>query len=146
MVAAAVFNQCIKEQTKLRNITLPPVKQEEQPFREPLSWRFPEPPAEDVPRFPPNFELRTPTTPESVRATCGASSVRVEAQRALLGTGDRVQTADVTLGGCAATGEDPEAQTLIFESELQNCGSQLLVMFKWIYTFIRIWYLLFLLL
>uniref|UniRef100_A0A3Q0RHD3 Zona pellucida sperm-binding protein 3 n=1 Tax=Amphilophus citrinellus TaxID=61819 RepID=A0A3Q0RHD3_AMPCI len=78
-----------------------------------------------APQFPPNFELRTPAAPDSIRATCGASSVRVEAKRDLLGTGNLVQTADVTLGGCAATGEDPEAQILIFESELHNCGSQL---------------------
>ncbi|XP_030587800.1 zona pellucida sperm-binding protein 3-like [Archocentrus centrarchus] len=101
------------------------VTQEKQLFHEPLSWRFPEPPGKDAPQFPPNFELRTPKAPDSIRATCGASSVRVEAKRDLLGTGNLVQTADVTLGGCAATGEDPEAQILIFESELHNCGSQL---------------------
>uniref|UniRef100_A0A3Q0RAL6 Zona pellucida sperm-binding protein 3 n=1 Tax=Amphilophus citrinellus TaxID=61819 RepID=A0A3Q0RAL6_AMPCI len=101
------------------------VTQEKQLFHEPLSWRFPEPPGKDAPQFPPNFELRTPAAPDSIRATCGASSVRVEAKRDLLGTGNLVQTADVTLGGCAATGEDPEAQILIFESELHNCGSQL---------------------
>ena len=45
----------------------------------------------------------------------------------LLGIGKPVLPADVTLGGCPAIGEDPEAQVLVFESELHGCSSQLLV-------------------
>ncbi|XP_006782765.1 zona pellucida sperm-binding protein 3-like [Neolamprologus brichardi] len=103
------------------------VQQKETPFLEPLSWRFPEEPTKDEPRFPPNFELRTPMAPESIKVICGDNSIRVEAKRDLLGTGVLVQTTDVTLGGCAATEEDPKAQILIFESELHGCGSQLLM-------------------
>lgn len=110
------------------NVTLPPAGlQEKQTFHEPLSWKFPEPPAEEEPRFPPNFELKTPTAADSVSATCGENSVRVEAKKDLLGIGKPVQAADVTLGGCPATSEDAEAQVLVFESELHGCGSQLLV-------------------
>lgn len=68
--------------------------------------------------------------PESIKVICGDNSIRVEAKRDLLGTGVLVQTTDVTLGGCAATEEDPKAQILIFESELHGCGSQLLVRLK----------------
>ncbi|XP_070763051.1 zona pellucida sperm-binding protein 3-like [Enoplosus armatus] len=99
--------------------------QEKQSFHEPLSWRFPDPPAEEEPRFPPDFQLKVPTAADSVSAVCGENSVRVEAKKDLLGIGKPVQAADVTLGGCPATGEDLEAQVLVFESELHGCGSQL---------------------
>lgn len=92
-----------------------------------MSWKFPDPPAEEAPRFPPDFQLKTPTAADSVGAVCGENSVRVEAKKDLLGIGKPVQAADVTLGGCPATGEDLEAQVLVFESELHGCGSQLLV-------------------
>uniref|UniRef100_A0A669DW02 Zona pellucida sperm-binding protein 3 n=1 Tax=Oreochromis niloticus TaxID=8128 RepID=A0A669DW02_ORENI len=84
-------------------------------------------PTKDEPHFPPNFELRTTVAPDSIKVICGDNSIRVEAKRDLLGIGVLVQTADVTLGGCAATEEDPKAQILIFESELHGCGSQLLM-------------------
>uniref|UniRef100_A0A3P8TU63 Zona pellucida sperm-binding protein 3 n=1 Tax=Amphiprion percula TaxID=161767 RepID=A0A3P8TU63_AMPPE len=99
--------------------------QQKQSFQEPLSWRFPEPPAEEEPQFPPNFELKPPAAADSVTAVCGESSVRVEAKRDLLGIGKPVQAADLTLGGCASTWEDPEV--LVFESELHSCGSQLMM-------------------
>uniref|UniRef100_A0A3Q1G965 Zona pellucida sperm-binding protein 3 n=1 Tax=Acanthochromis polyacanthus TaxID=80966 RepID=A0A3Q1G965_9TELE len=101
------------------------VQQEKQSFQEPLSWRFPEPPAEEEPHFPPNFELKPPAAADSVTAICGESSVRVEAKKDLLGIGKPVQAADVTLGGCASIWEDPEV--LVFESELHSCGSQLMM-------------------
>ncbi|XP_031135625.2 zona pellucida sperm-binding protein 3-like isoform X1 [Sander lucioperca] len=101
------------------------VPQEKQSVHEPLSWRFPEPPAEEVPRFPSDFELKAPLAANSVSAICGENSVRVEAKKDLLGIGTPVRTADVTLGGCPATGEDD--QVLIFESELHRCGSELLM-------------------
>ncbi|XP_076588529.1 zona pellucida sperm-binding protein 3-like [Chaetodon auriga] len=103
------------------------VLQEKQSFQEPLSWRFPDPPAEEEPQFPPNFELKAPSAANSISAVCGENSVRVEAKKDLLGIGKPVQAADVTLGGCPATGEDAEAQVLVFESELHGCGSQLLM-------------------
>ncbi|XP_013882128.1 zona pellucida sperm-binding protein 3 [Austrofundulus limnaeus] len=105
----------------------PAVQQGKQDFREPLSWRYPEPPAEEEPRYPPHFELKTPAPAQTISIACGENSVRVEAKKDLLGIGKPVPAADVTLGGCPATGEDPEAQVLIFESELHECGSQLLM-------------------
>ncbi|XP_053742770.1 zona pellucida sperm-binding protein 3-like [Synchiropus splendidus] len=101
------------------------VPQEQQSFQEPFSWKYPEPPAEEAPRFPPDFQLKTPEPAASVTAVCGENSVRVEANRDLLGIGQLVQPSDVTLGGCPAIGEVPETQVLVFESELHQCNSQL---------------------
>lgn len=99
-------------------------------FREPLSWRSPDPPAEEEPRFPPHFELKKPPeVSDAILVVCEENSVRVEAKRDLLGIGQLVEAADVTLGGCPATGEDTLQQVLIFESELHQCGSRLLVSF-----------------
>ncbi|XP_014835474.1 PREDICTED: zona pellucida sperm-binding protein 3-like, partial [Poecilia mexicana] len=89
----------------------------------PLAWRYPDPPAEEEPQYPPNFELKIPEPAQSVSAVCGESSVRVEARKDLLGIGKPVPAADVTLGGCAATGKDAQAQIFIFESELHGCGN-----------------------
>ncbi|XP_042266767.1 zona pellucida sperm-binding protein 3-like [Thunnus maccoyii] len=103
------------------------VLQEKQSLHEPLSWRYPDPPAEEEPQFPPDFELKAPTAADSVSAVCGENSVRVEAKKDLLGIGKPVRAEDVTLGGCPASGEDQEAQVLVFESELHGCGSELLM-------------------
>ncbi|XP_058501417.1 zona pellucida sperm-binding protein 3-like [Solea solea] len=103
------------------------VQQEKQSIHEPLSWKFPDPPAEEQPRHPPEFELKTPTAADSISAVCGESSVRVVVKKDLLGIDKPVLPSDVTLGGCPATGEDPDAQVLLFESELHGCGSQLLM-------------------
>ncbi|XP_029908954.1 zona pellucida sperm-binding protein 3-like isoform X2 [Myripristis murdjan] len=105
--------------------------QEKQALLQPLAWRFPEPPAEEEPRLPPQFELRRPVPADSVSVHCGETSVRVEARRDLLGIGQPVSPEDVTLGGCPATGEDTEAQTLVFESELHGCGSRLTMSADW---------------
>ncbi|XP_053283429.1 zona pellucida sperm-binding protein 3-like [Pleuronectes platessa] len=101
--------------------------QEQQSFHQPLTWRFPDAPAEEEPLYPPDFELKTPPAVNSISATCGEDSVRVEVKKDLLGIGKPVLPADVSLGGCPATGEDPNTQVLVFESELHGCGSQLLM-------------------
>ncbi|XP_060933267.1 zona pellucida sperm-binding protein 3-like [Limanda limanda] len=99
--------------------------QEQQSFHEPLTWRYPEPPAAEEPQYPQDFELKTPTAVNSISVTCGEDSVRVEVEKDLLGSGQPVLSADVSLGGCPATGEDPNTHVLVFESELHGCGSQL---------------------
>ncbi|XP_051731984.1 zona pellucida sperm-binding protein 3-like [Ctenopharyngodon idella] len=90
----------------------------------PLTWRFPvtpeEPQQPDVP-----FELRVPIATESVAAQCGENFVHVEVKKDFFGTGQLVNPSFLTLGGCAAIGEDPEAQVLVFEYELETCGSSL---------------------
>uniref|UniRef100_A0A665U642 Zona pellucida sperm-binding protein 3 n=1 Tax=Echeneis naucrates TaxID=173247 RepID=A0A665U642_ECHNA len=114
----------------------PAVQQQMQSFHEPLTWRYPEPPVEEPPQYPEHFELKVPQAPNSVSAICGESTVRVEAKKDLLGIGKPVLAADVTLGGCPATGEDPAGELLIFESELHGCGSELTMMEdSFVYTF-----------
>ncbi|KAK2883726.1 hypothetical protein Q8A67_017363 [Cirrhinus molitorella] len=92
----------------------------------PLTWHFPvkpeEPQQTDVP-----FELRIPIATESVAAQCGENFVHVEVKEDFFGTGQLVNPSFLSLGGCAAVGEDPEAQVLIFEYELQTCGSSLMM-------------------
>ncbi|XP_061749672.1 zona pellucida sperm-binding protein 3-like [Nerophis ophidion] len=116
----------------------PPVQHVADPrqsSRETLSWRYPDPPAEEEPRFPAHFELKTPEAPERVHVVCGPNFVRVEAEKDLLGTGRAVRSEDVTLGGCPATSED--SHVLVFEAELHTCGSQLLMSednFSYVFT------------
>ncbi|KAL6456815.1 hypothetical protein MHYP_G00353630 [Metynnis hypsauchen] len=92
--------------------------------RKKLSWRFP-----NVPERPQqssvHFDLQQPAPANSVAAACGESVVLVEVKQNLFGTGHLVNSSSLTLGGCAAVGEDSEAQVLIFQSELQACGSTL---------------------
>ncbi|XP_048061100.1 zona pellucida sperm-binding protein 3-like [Megalobrama amblycephala] len=105
-----------------------------------LTWSFPslpeEPQQPDIP-----FELPHPIPPNSVAAQCGENSVYVEVKEDFFGTGHPLLSSAFTLGGCAATGEDPSAQVLIFESELHGCGStstvtedELVYTFNLIYT------------
>ncbi|XP_048060788.1 zona pellucida sperm-binding protein 3-like isoform X1 [Megalobrama amblycephala] len=105
-----------------------------------LTWSFPslpeEPQQPDIP-----FELPHPIPPNSVAAQCGENSLYVEVKEDFFGTGKPLMFSAFTLGGCAATGEDPSAQVLIFESELHGCGStsavtedELVYMFNLIYT------------
>ncbi|KAJ8407592.1 hypothetical protein AAFF_G00274490 [Aldrovandia affinis] len=63
--------------------------------------------------------------PDTVKAQCGESSVLVEVDLDLLGIGHLIQPSDITLGGCAPVGQDNSAQALLFETELQGCGSTL---------------------
>ncbi|KAJ8415518.1 hypothetical protein AAFF_G00424980 [Aldrovandia affinis] len=43
----------------------------------------------------------------------------------LLGIGQLIQPSDITLGGCWPIGQDSSAEVLVFETELQGCGSTL---------------------
>lgn len=93
-----------------------------------LTWRFPslpeEPPQPSVP-----FNLRHPVPARSVAARCAENSVYVEVMQDFFGNGKPLKSSAFTLGGCTATGEDPSAQVLLFESELHGCGSTLTVRF-----------------
>ncbi|XP_051954013.1 zona pellucida sperm-binding protein 3-like [Xyrauchen texanus] len=101
----------------------------------PLTWHYPiiagEPQQPAVP-----FELRIPAPAQSVAAQCGESFVHVEVKKDFFGTGQLVNPSFLSLGGCGAVGEDPDAQVLIFEYELQACGSSLMMTDKeLVYTF-----------
>ncbi|XP_072549136.1 zona pellucida glycoprotein 3e [Salminus brasiliensis] len=89
-----------------------------------VTWRFPQVPLPT--RQPPvPFELRHPTPVSSVAVACGENSLYVEVKKDLFGIGELISPLDLTLGGCAVTGEDAAARVLMFESELQACNSVL---------------------
>ncbi|XP_051953996.1 zona pellucida sperm-binding protein 3-like [Xyrauchen texanus] len=101
----------------------------------PLTWHYPiiaeEAQQPDVP-----FELRLPAPAQSVAAQCGESFVHVEVKKDFFGTGQLINPSFLSLGGCGAVGEDPDAQVFIFENELQACGSSLIMSdSELVYTF-----------
>ncbi|KAI7799469.1 egg envelope glycoprotein ZP3 [Triplophysa rosa] len=101
----------------------------------PLTWQYPLMPEEPLlPEVP--FELRTPSPSVSVAARCEDYFVQVEVKKVFYGNGQLVNPAFLSLGGCGAVGEDPDAQILIFESELQTCGISLtMTADELVYTF-----------
>ncbi|XP_055778164.1 zona pellucida sperm-binding protein 3-like [Salvelinus fontinalis] len=112
------------------------VFQSKQVFETPLTWTFPHNPVLEAKPEVKNFELKQPVPANTVQVKCGENLVQVEVKQDLFGIGQLIQPADLTLGGCAAAGEDVEAQRLIFESELQGCGSTLKMLEDtFIYTF-----------
>uniref|UniRef100_A0A673ZFX3 Zona pellucida sperm-binding protein 3 n=1 Tax=Salmo trutta TaxID=8032 RepID=A0A673ZFX3_SALTR len=101
-----------------------PFLQSKQTFNEPLTWRFPEDPVKEV-QLAIDEQRPLPVPASSVAVQCGETAARVEVKRDLLGIGQLIHPADLTLGGCAVTGEDASAQVLIFVTELHGCGSTL---------------------
>ncbi|XP_051578475.1 zona pellucida sperm-binding protein 3-like [Myxocyprinus asiaticus] len=92
----------------------------------PLDWRYPVVP--EVPReLAVDFQLRQPITPSSVAVRCGESTVLVEARQDLFSNGELIQPSGLTLGGCSALGEDFDSKVIIFEYELQDCNSVLMM-------------------
>ncbi|XP_051951400.1 zona pellucida sperm-binding protein 3-like [Xyrauchen texanus] len=92
----------------------------------PLNWRYPVMPEEpQQPNVP--FQLKLPDTARSVAAQCGENFVHVEIKKDLFGTGKLVNPSFLSLGGCGAVGEDPDAQVFIFQNELQACRSSLMM-------------------
>ncbi|XP_052402854.1 zona pellucida sperm-binding protein 3 [Carassius gibelio] len=100
-----------------------------------LTWKFPSLPEEpQLPNVP--FELHRPVPAKSVAARCAENSVYVEVKQDFFGNGKLHKSSAFTLGGCTATGEDPSAQVLIFESELHGCSSTVTVTEEeFVYTF-----------
>ncbi|XP_051501942.1 zona pellucida sperm-binding protein 3-like [Myxocyprinus asiaticus] len=92
----------------------------------PLDWRYPIVP-EVLSKLAVDFQLRQPVTPSSVAVQCGERAVLVEAKRDLFGNGLLIQPSGLTLGGCSAVGEDSDSKVLIFEYELQDCNSVLML-------------------
>ncbi|MBN3314818.1 ZP3 protein, partial [Atractosteus spatula] len=81
------------------------------------------------------FEYRQ-TVPLSVSAQCGESTIVVQVKTDLFGTGQLINASDLRLGDCAVTRQDTAAQLLIFEAELQACGSELMMLAdQLVYTF-----------
>ncbi|TNN45579.1 Zona pellucida sperm-binding protein 3 [Liparis tanakae] len=107
-----------------KQVPYEPQQQAKQRFEKPLTWIYPEDPQpEVVPEVP--FELRYPVAAASVSVECRESAVHVEVKRDMFGIGQFINAADLTLGNCGAVAENSPGETLIFESELQNCLSSL---------------------
>ncbi|XP_030642506.1 zona pellucida sperm-binding protein 3-like [Chanos chanos] len=89
-----------------------------------LSWSFPKTPEKPKqPAVP--FELQMPVPAHSVAVQCGENRVFVEVKQDMFGIGQPIQPAALTLGGCTASEVDQTAQVVLFQSELQECGSTL---------------------
>ncbi|XP_020504694.2 zona pellucida sperm-binding protein 3 [Labrus bergylta] len=100
------------------------------PEIEPFSWKFPEDPVEL--KIMPPVELKQQqqqqqVTKERVAVRCWESKIQVEVSQDLLGLSSRVKPEEVTLGGCPATEVDDSSHVLVFESELHDCGSILVM-------------------
>lgn len=110
--------------------------QSKQTFEKPLTWRYPEDPKADPPAEVP-FELRHPVPAPSVAVECRERDAHVEIKKDMFGTGQFINPADLTLGTCAVVAEDTAAQVLIFEAELHDCGSTLMMTeHSLVYTFV----------
>uniref|UniRef100_A0A8D2ZZC8 Zona pellucida sperm-binding protein 3 n=1 Tax=Scophthalmus maximus TaxID=52904 RepID=A0A8D2ZZC8_SCOMX len=74
-------------------------------------------------------EQRVPVPAHSVAVRCGEREVTVEVRKNFLGNGQLIRPSDLTLGGCAAsaaaaaTATAATAHVLLFQTELQSCGS-----------------------
>nr|BAM65016.1 egg envelope protein [Clupea pallasii] len=91
-----------------------------------LSWRFPRMP--EKPKEPERpLVLRELVPANSVAVRCREADVQVEVNRDFFGTGQLIHPADLSLGDCAVTGEDPSDQVLVFEYELHRCDGKIQV-------------------
>ncbi len=92
----------------------------------PLDWRFPIVP-EVQSEVAVDFQLRQPVTPSSVAVQCGENRVHVEVQQDLFSNGQLIQPSGLSLGGCPVVGQDSNTRVLLFENELHDCNSVLMV-------------------
>ncbi|XP_030281660.1 zona pellucida sperm-binding protein 3 [Sparus aurata] len=111
-------------------------QQSKQTFEKPLTWVYPEDPKPEVPAEV-TVELRYPVPAATVAVECRERDAVVEVKKDMFGIGQFINPADLTLGNCAAVGEDNNAHVLIFQAELHQCGSTLTTTDKsLIYTFL----------
>ncbi len=92
----------------------------------PLDWRFPIVP-EVQSEVAVGFQLRQPVTPSSVAVQCGENQVHVEVQQDLFSNGQLIQPSGLSLGGCPVVGQDSNTRVLLFENDLHDCNSVLMV-------------------
>uniref|UniRef100_A0A671M838 Zona pellucida sperm-binding protein 3 n=1 Tax=Sinocyclocheilus anshuiensis TaxID=1608454 RepID=A0A671M838_9TELE len=92
----------------------------------PLDWRFPIVP-EVQSELAVDFQLRQPVTPSSVAVQCGENWVLVEVKKDLFSNGQLIQPSGLSMGSCPVVGEDSAFRVLIFEYELQDCNSVLMM-------------------
>ncbi|CAL8291754.1 unnamed protein product [Boreogadus saida] len=89
-----------------------------------LTWRYPVMPVEQR-NLAPEFTLRQPAVPETVRVECGEQVVQVLVKKDLMGIGQLILGSDILLGNCPPSEELLDAQVLVFKYPLHSCGSQL---------------------
>ncbi|XP_077073904.1 uncharacterized protein LOC143724609 [Siphateles boraxobius] len=92
----------------------------------PLDWRYPIVP-EVQSELAVDFQWRQPVTPSSVAVQCGENQVLVEVQQDFFSNGQLIQPTGLSFGGCPVVGQDPQSRVLIFEYELQDCNSVLMM-------------------
>uniref|UniRef100_A0A3B4ASK0 Zona pellucida sperm-binding protein 3 n=1 Tax=Periophthalmus magnuspinnatus TaxID=409849 RepID=A0A3B4ASK0_9GOBI len=99
-----------------------------QTFEKPLEWKYPEDPQLEVPAQPSTpIEVRHPVPVSTVAVDCRESYVHVEVKKDMFGIGQFIYPGGLTLGDCPVSAEDNTGQVLIFQYELQSCGSELRV-------------------
>ncbi|XP_028263654.1 zona pellucida sperm-binding protein 3-like isoform X2 [Parambassis ranga] len=101
-------------------------QQQKHTFEKPLTWTYPEDPKPE-PQAEVPFELRHPVPAATVAVECREKDAHVEVKKDLFGIGQFINSADLTLGTCRITAEDTAARVLIFEAQLQDCGSSLMM-------------------
>uniref|UniRef100_A0A8C9RCF0 Zona pellucida sperm-binding protein 3 n=1 Tax=Scleropages formosus TaxID=113540 RepID=A0A8C9RCF0_SCLFO len=80
-------------------------------------------------------ESQQQVTPNTVKAECSENSIVVDVQQDFFGIGQLIDPSEITVGGCPVTGWDVSTKVLRFESQLQDCGSTLMITDTLIYTF-----------
>lgn len=103
-----------------------PIVQTKDSVDPPIQWRFPTDPQPE-PKVEVPFSQRSPVPAVTVAVECRERNARIEVKRDMFGTGQLVNPADLTLGNCAAVGEDSGARVLIFETDLHLCDSRLMM-------------------
>ncbi|XP_016134036.1 zona pellucida sperm-binding protein 3-like [Sinocyclocheilus grahami] len=92
----------------------------------PLDWRFPIVP-EVQSELVVDFQLRQPVTPSSVAVQYVENRILVEVKKDLFSNGQLIQPSRLSMGGCPVFGEDSASRVLLFEYELQDCNSVLMM-------------------
>nr|BCD71182.1 egg envelope protein [Coilia nasus] len=98
-----------------------PGLQSKQVFQKGLQWRFPTPIVVDPPRGV-EVEIKPPKS-SGVRIYCDERQVLVEVDMDFFKTGQLIDPALITLGGCPVADVDQNGKKLLLQSELHTCGS-----------------------
>ena len=102
-----------------------PVVQTKEPERK-ILWSYPldpvEPPKPEAPFVP-----RPPVESNVVTINCRESDIQIRVKTAFYGGGQLNSPSELTVGSCQAVGFDDRSQSLMFESPLHGCESNLRV-------------------
>lgn len=92
-----------------------------------LPWTYPEPPVEPESEVQEEFQPGRAAMVPKLGLRCGEKKVAIEVKQDFWGNGKLIHPAELTLGECPHVEHDDRARVIIFESELQDCGSERLV-------------------